>query len=375
MGLLSWLFGRKSAAPAVPQSGAGLFGRPKRNAAWDLILSGAAPEGFAVEGALVGVSTQAVELPAGLSAPYIDLKIKHQKELPADLLARRIIFREHNLERIGPGLRCDFLALRETALRELPDDCEVRIRIDLSGCRRLAKLPDRLKTGSLILTDCAALEALPRGLEVSFLDLSGCTSLKALPDDLRLHGGRLNLRDCALLTELPSGLGEVAELDLSGCLNLRHLPAGLTITSWIDLAGSGIAALPPEYDHLGVRWRGVTVPRRVVFEPESLTPDEIFAEKNAEIRRVMMERFGYERLLDNARAEELDRDQDAGGERRLLRVPIEDDEDLVCVAVQCPSTGHRFVLRVPPHIRTCRAAVAWTAGYDKPERYAPEIET
>jgi hypothetical protein len=79
--------------------------------------------------------------------------------------------------------------------------------------------------------------------------------------------------------------------------------------------------------------------------------------------------------MQQARAEVLDRDRDAGGERRLLRVRVEGDEDLVCVAVICPSTGRQYLLRVPPAMKTCRQAVAWTAGFAHPDDYKPLVET
>lgn len=66
---------------------------------------------------------------------------------------------------------------------------------------------------------------------------------------------------------------------------------------------------------------------------------------------------------------------DAGGERRLLRVELQDDEPLVVLAVSCPSTGHRYTLRVPPDAKSCRHATAWIAGFDNPDDYAPNKET
>ena len=79
--------------------------------------------------------------------------------------------------------------------------------------------------------------------------------------------------------------------------------------------------------------------------------------------------------MGEAGATVMDRDRDAGGERQLLRVKLEGDEDLVCVSVSCPSTERRYLLRVPPTMRTCRQAVAWTAGFDDPELYRPLVET
>ena len=42
--------------------------------------------------------------------------------------------------------------------------------------------------------------------------------------------------------------------------------------------------------------------------------------------------------------------------------------------VRCPSTGGRYLLRVPPTMKTCRQAVAWTAGFDDPSLYRPLVE-
>ena len=89
----------------------------------------------------------------------------------------------------------------------------------------------------------------------------------------------------------------------------------------------------------------------------------------------LLERYGLERFLSDAAAEVLDEDRDSGGERKLLRVPMEGGEDLVCVLVICPSTSRRYILRVPPSMRTCRQAVAWTAGFEDPDDYRPLVET
>jgi hypothetical protein len=119
----------------------------------------------------------------------------------------------------------------------------------------------------------------------------------------------------------------------------------------------------------------VPVDERIAFRPESITAEEILNEPNAERRRVLLERLGYEAFLGRAHAELLDRDRDAGGERRLLRVRMLGDEALVCVSVICPSTGRQYVLRVPPTMKSCRQAVAWTAGFDDPGAYRPVRET
>lgn len=168
------------------------------------------------------------------------------------------------------------------------------VGINLSGCRNLRSLPEGLTTGTLTLSNCTALETLPGGMSVAFLDLDGCTALKALPGDLKLRGGRLNLKGCAQLTWLPKALGEVAILDLSGCTGIDSLPAGLTVTSWIDVADSGIRSLPELYDPVGVRWNGVAVSRQLAFAPETLSREQVLAERDPEVRALMLARTGYE---------------------------------------------------------------------------------
>ena len=71
----------------------------------------------------------------------------------------------------------------------------------------------------------------------------------------------------------------------------------------------------------------------------------------------------------------LDEDEDSGGKRKLLAISIPNDEDLVVLSVSCPSTGRKYVLRVPPRTRTCHQAAAWIAGFDNPDDYHPVYET
>lgn len=371
-------------------------GRSSENGAVDaaeairLIASGEAPDGLEVSepisiysrsGTHFSFDSETIKiednwrLPANLKAPSISMQFDALNSLPEGLTARSVAIQSKNLRTIGSGLNCKFLDLLGTSIEQIPDNVTVSNRMILENCRQLTRLPDNLTVGSLNLKDCVALKELPKGLNVTFLDIEGCSSLRKLPEDLTLNGGRLNARDCYWLSTLPENLGDVAELDLAGCLNLARLPDGLNITSWIDIAGTSITELPERFDHVGLRWRGVAISRRIIFEPETLTPDEIFNEKNAEVRRVMMERYGYENLMEAANAIVLDEDEDRGGPRRLLKVEIEDDEDLVVVDVRCPSTGHRFFLRVPPTMQSCHQAVAWTAGFDDPSLYNPQIET
>jgi hypothetical protein len=80
-------------------------------------------------------------------------------------------------------------------------------------------------------------------------------------------------------------------------------------------------------------------------------------------------------FLENAHAIVVDQDFVGDSERRLLRIELDGEEDIVCVQVQCPSTGRRYFLRVPPDTSTCQQALAWTAGFSDPLDYQPAVET
>jgi len=270
---------------------------------------------------------------------------------------------------------CNSLDLSESELQELPPGLCVRFRLDLRNCRQLKTLPMGVSAGSLLVAGCTALERLPEGFSASFLDMSDCRQITCWPESATLAVGRLTARNCTGLTNLPPWLGRLSQLDLAGCANICELPEGTQVSSWIDLAGTGIKSLPASIDGVGLRWRGVPIDERIAFRPESITADEVLAESNSELRRVKLERMGFEKFLEEAEPQVLDVDRDPGGERRLFKVELGDDEPLVCVAVNCPSTGRRYLLRVPPTTTTCRQAVAWTAGFDNPDDYAPLVET
>jgi hypothetical protein len=184
--------------------------------------------------------------------------------------------------------------------------------------------------------------------------------------------GHLNLRGETNLYHLPDNL-TCESLDVSDCVNLTTLPPGLHVTRWIELAGSGITRLPPGHGFI-LRWRGVQISDRLAFESQSLSGQDIFNTENVELRRVLIERLGYETFLQQVGGIIRHQDRDAGGERQLICVPFEDDEPLMLLKVTCPSTGHTHVLRVPPYMRSCHQAAAWIAGFDNPDDYHPLIE-
>ncbi len=126
-----------------------------------------------------------------------------------------------------------------------------------------------------------------------------------------------------------------------------------------------------EYGGWGVyAIHGVRLSEHIILRPETITVDEILAERNAEIRRVMIERYGAGRFLIDAGAKEISRDKYGV----LYRKEFSDDEPLVMVKVKDPSTIREYFLRVPPDIKSAHAAVAWTFDLE-PAEYAPLVES
>jgi hypothetical protein len=124
---------------------------------------------------------------------------------------------------------------------------------------------------------------------------------------------------------------------------------------------------------------GVGVPSWLVTHPERLTVEAIDAERNAEVRRLMIERFGAERLVREGDATLVAEDETGRLWRRDLQDRRLGEEDISMVEVRNstpePDGSHRtYFLRVPNWISTARQAVAWTFEL-RAEQYAPAKET
>ena len=120
---------------------------------------------------------------------------------------------------------------------------------------------------------------------------------------------------------------------------------------------------------------GVHVPSYIIEQPETITITEIESERNAEVRRVMIERYGRARFLTESGAAQIHAD-DFG---ILYRKEVTGDEPIVMVKVinatpDPAGTFKDYFLRVPPTMRTAREAVAWTFEKEA-DAYAPAVQT
>ncbi|WP_406316341.1 hypothetical protein OHA77_04550 [Streptosporangium sp. NBC_01639] len=122
-------------------------------------------------------------------------------------------------------------------------------------------------------------------------------------------------------------------------------------------------------------WSGTPTPADFAASMAGLTPERIRAQENAELRRVMLEHYGYDRYLAESGATPLHRDETGV----LWRIDLAEDEPVTMVEVvnstaEPDGTFRRYWLRVPPTTRTARAGVAWTFGLSEAD-YRPERET
>lgn len=114
----------------------------------------------------------------------------------------------------------------------------------------------------------------------------------------------------------------------------------------------------------------------MIENPDKLTTAVIDNERNAEVKRVMVERYGQVRYLKDSGAR-IVHGGDAFGV--LYRIEMGFDEPLVMVKVKNSTpepdgSFKEYFLRVPPNIQTAQAAVAWTFALEN-EEYSPVVET
>ena len=99
---------------------------------------------------------------------------------------------------------------------------------------------------------------------------------------------------------------------------------------------------------------GHNVPAKVVMAPETLTPSEIQSESNAEVRRIMVERYGPGKYLVAIGAKLVDADGGIGVDGSAPRALYEDDKRQKWMVGTDGSTGRVYYMSVPNETKTCR---------------------
>lgn len=104
-------------------------------------------------------------------------------------------------------------------------------------------------------------------------------------------------------------------------------------------------------------WHGVLVPAFVVVSPDWITERDIDTEPNAEVRRVMLERYGLDRYLLSGQI------LDSMEEYRIVEKQF-NGSPMRALIMRCPTTGAAYVHPVHPAVSTVEEALAWKRGHD-----------
>jgi hypothetical protein len=117
--------------------------------------------------------------------------------------------------------------------------------------------------------------------------------------------------------------------------------------------------------------RGVSVPKSFAdAKPEDIDVYKVVREKNAQLRAVLIEKIGINRVINELQGEIIDEDKDNDFSLINIRLAaIEDrtfrgDKTINLLKVKCPSTGAFYTLRVPPGIKSVYTARQWTFGVE-----------
>jgi len=92
----------------------------------------------------------------------------------------------------------------------------------------------------------------------------------------------------------------------------------------------------------------------------------LLTEENAELRRVLIQGIGYDRLCQELSAKQIDSWQ----EYALLQIDNADVEPICLLKMTCPSTGFIHALRVPPNLTSAREAIRWVNWDIDPEEFS-----
>jgi hypothetical protein len=119
-------------------------------------------------------------------------------------------------------------------------------------------------------------------------------------------------------------------------------------------------------------YHGVEVPKEVILDPRSLNRERILGEPNAELKRIMMERYGYGEFLEELRPVVLDDTK----EGRLLQVTVPGEQTpfLLMDVRDHTDPQQRYLIHAHRSSRTIHEARAFSWGMD-PQHFNPLVET
>ncbi len=185
-----------------------------------------------------------------------------------------------------------------------------------------------------------------------------------LPEENKAVGEWLTIVSNVFHIQMNEKLCVVCELPVEVHLNERerlHNPDGPAMR-FVD--GTCVFALD-----------GVVLPAVAILPESTVTIEQIESATNAEVRRVLIQRYGMDKFLADSGTVPFHADESGV----LYRKQIQNDEPIVVVRVVNPTPdvdgSHAFYfLRVPPYMTTAKAAVAWTFTMSA-EEYCPMVQS
>jgi leucine-rich repeat protein SHOC2 len=193
------------------------------------------------------------------------------------------------------------------------------------------------------------------------------------------------------LTSIPEYIGQLSDLkELHLARNhiesLPHSFGRLSHLNWLNIEGNPITNLSvlqllPKTE-LNVFFLRIILPRRYWTKLSEWQPEWLLDTENAEIRRVLIQQLGYEKICERLGALPIDNWR----EYTLLKIdrfqPIFDQngdsvgiEPMVLLKMTCPSTGHIHILRVPPEMTSAEAAITWVNHGIHPDKFAVQTRS
>jgi leucine-rich repeat protein SHOC2 len=262
---------------------------------------------------------------------------------------------------IGDLRNLTHLYLKDTQLTKLPNS--------ISNLNNLTKLR---------ISDCS-LTSLPNSISdlinSTFLDLGG-SKLTDIPENINKL---VNLNyfdlDSNQLSSIPDSVFSLCNLGAIsvGGNQLTYLTDSITNLSsltYIYLNHNPLTDLSilKELSKLKqVIFLFVDLPRKYWTKLSDWNPKWLLDEKNSEIRQVLIQQIGYDRICQELNAIDLD----TWREYTLLKIEVNiDEEPMVLLKMICPSTGHIYILRVPPEITSAEAAITWVNHGIHPDEFS-----
>jgi leucine-rich repeat protein SHOC2 len=286
------------------------------------------------------------------------------------------------------------LYLHHNWLTDLPDSIGNLVNLtelDL-GNNQLTSIPDSI--GNLVnLTELDLgnnqLTSIPDSIgnlvNLTELDL-GNNQLTSIPDSI---GNLVNLTVLKLddnqLTDLSESIENLTNLISLGLFNnkLTNLPESickLTNLTKLYLGNNPLVdfSILKKLPKLrSVNFMGIYLPNRYWTKFCDWEPEWLLDEDNTEIKRILIEQLGYEKICAELNSITLD----TWREYTLLKIDrieaVYDEfykfiarEPMVLLKMTCPSTAHIHILRVPPDMESAETAITWVNHGIHPDDFA-----